>query len=86
MLYSINSQNFIVLLPLLLKILANMYITIVLRKIFQNREKDFRIKNNLSQSRKIFQDREIFCYKNREKIFGIEYFNNIFEVLLHAYI
>ena len=62
MLYSINSQNFIVLLPLLLKILANMYITIVLRKIFQNREKDFRIKNNLSQSRKIFQDREI-CFR-----------------------
>ena len=39
-----------------------------------NREKYFRIEKNISESRKLFQNQEIFCYKNQEKIFGIEYF------------
>ena len=40
-----------------------------LRKKIQNREKYFR---------KLFQNWEVFCYKNREKIFGTESFYNIF--------
>ena len=47
------------------------------RKIFQNREKYFRIEKTVSKSRKMFQNQEIFCYKNREEIFGIECFHNI---------
>ena len=40
-----------------------------LRKKIQNREKYFR---------KLFQNWEVFCYKNRGKIFGTESFYNIF--------
>ena len=47
------------------------------RTIFQNREKYFRTEKTVSKSRKMFQNQEIFCYKNREKIFGIECFYNI---------
>ena len=31
------------------------------RKIFRNREKNFRIEKNISESRKLFQNQEIFC-------------------------
>ena len=37
------------------------------RKIFRNREKYFRIEKTISKLRKMFKNREIFCYKNREK-------------------
>ena len=47
-------------------------------KIFRNQENNFRIEKNISESRKLFQNQEIFCQKNREKIFGIECYYNIF--------
>ena len=48
------------------------------RKKNQNREKKFKIAKNISESRKMFQNQEIFCYKNPEEVFGIECFYNIF--------
>ena len=36
-------------------------------KYFGIEEKKFRIEENLPESRKLFQNREIICYKNREK-------------------
>ena len=47
-------------------------------KIFRNRGNNFRIEKNISESRKLFQNQEIFCQKNREKIFGIACYYNIF--------
>ena len=54
------------------------------RKIFRNRETNFRMEKNVSESRKLFQNRdkmfqnrEIFCYKNREKSLELNVFNNI---------
>ena len=44
----------------------------------KNREKYFRIEKNISISRKMFKNREIFRYKNLQKIFRIECFYNIF--------
>ena len=38
-----------------------------IEKKFQNRVIYFRIKKTISKLRKMFQNREIFCYKNREK-------------------
>ena len=40
--------------------------------------KNYGIERNISELRKLFQNREIICYKNLEKIFGIECFYNIF--------
>ena len=37
------------------------------RKKIRNREKYFRIEENISESRKLFENQEIFCWKNREK-------------------
>ena len=48
------------------------------RKKVQNQETKFKIEKNIWESRKLFQNREIFCYKNREKIFDIKCFYNIF--------
>ena len=49
------------------------------KKIFRNQEKNFRIEKIISESRKIFQNREIFCYKNREKSLKL----NVFTTFLH---
>ena len=44
----------------------------------RNREKKIKINKNFSELRKLFQNQEIFCWKNRDKIFGIECFYDIF--------
>ena len=55
------------------------------RKKLGNRGKKIKSRNqeNISESRqicqkKLFQNQEMFCYENCEKIFGIECFYNIF--------
>ena len=46
------------------------------RKKVQNQETKFKIEKNIWESRKLFQNREIFFYYNREKIFGIDFFTD----------
>ena len=59
-----------------------------IEKKFQNRVIYFRIKKTISKLRKMFQNREIFCYKNREKNLWNWMFSQHFCIiaLLHAYV
>ena len=48
------------------------------RKKLGNREKKIKIKKSRKIcQKKLFQNQEMFCYENCEKIFGIECFYNI---------